>query len=213
MNKKLPPLTRGCVAAVIIAAGIVTLFMLLIMAVSVSPALAAQSSDQLRNLIGDEAVSQLETVVFQIQDTFKQFRYDAGLAVPAVPWQGTPYPVASPLPVKSTPVFPRPTPAPASTDLATAPQTTIVPASSPTPAAWMPPSASPLGSLDGEGVWSPYIQDSSGQTIAYRTYLQPDPSRPYAIVGVVAFDADQVRLHYVLDSIELMRPTVHSAPV
>jgi hypothetical protein len=70
----------------------------------------------------------------------------------------------------------------------------------------MPLPAMSLGSLNGEGVWSDYIQDSSGQAIAYRTYLQPDPSRPYAIVGVIAFDTSQMRLHFMLGSTEPYAP-------
>jgi len=66
MIKKLGSLSRGCEVVIIIVGSIIALFLLIIMAVSVSPALAAQSPYQLRNLIGDEAVSQLETVIFQI---------------------------------------------------------------------------------------------------------------------------------------------------
>jgi hypothetical protein len=44
----------------------------------------------------------------------------------------------------------------------------------------------------------PYIQDPVGRTIAYRTFLQPDPNRPFEIVAVVAFDLAHTHLHYVL---------------
>jgi hypothetical protein len=52
--------------------------------------------------------------------------------------------------------------------------------------------------MPGEGEWEPYILDAQGNTVAYRTYLQPVPDRPFAPVAVVAFDLDQTRLHYVL---------------
>jgi hypothetical protein len=38
--------------------------------------------------------------------------------------------------------------------------------------------------------------------VAYRTFLQPDPARPYAVVGIVALDLTQVRLHYQLGTEE-----------
>ena len=38
--------------------------------------------------------------------------------------------------------------------------------------------------------------------VAYRTFFQPDPRRPYSIVAVVAFDLHATRLHFVLGNIE-----------
>jgi hypothetical protein len=52
--------------------------------------------------------------------------------------------------------------------------------------------------MEGEGVWLPYLHDSEGHVVAARTFLQPDPERPYAIVAVVAFDLARTRLHFVL---------------
>ena len=40
--------------------------------------------------------------------------------------------------------------------------------------------------------------DATGNVIAYRTFLQPDPQRPYATVAVVAFNLQATRLHFVL---------------
>ena len=37
---------------------------------------------------------------------------------------------------------------------------------------------------------------SSGQVVAYRTLLQPDPTRSYALAAVVAFNLKAVHLHY-----------------
>jgi hypothetical protein len=71
-----------------------------------------------------------------------------------------------------------------------------------TPIRW-PPSAVPaLGALPGEGEWSPYFSNAQGQTVAYRTFLQPDADRSYAIAAIVAVDLDEIRLHYVLGFIE-----------
>ena len=56
--------------------------------------------------------------------------------------------------------------------------------------------------MPGEGNWLSYLQNSSGQVVAYRTFLQPDRQRPYAVVAVVAFDLSATRLHFVLGSLE-----------
>jgi hypothetical protein len=52
--------------------------------------------------------------------------------------------------------------------------------------------------MEGEGVWLPYLYDREGHLVAARTFLQPDPERPYTIVAVVAFDLTRTRLHFVL---------------
>jgi hypothetical protein len=62
-----------------------------------------------------------------------------------------------------------------------------------------------MGTLAGEGIWSPYIQDASGRTVGFRTYLQPDKTRPI-LVDVVAFDLRHTRLHFVLGTVEPYSP-------
>ncbi len=70
-------------------------------------------------------------------------------------------------------------------------------------AAWPPAPLTPLGNLVGEGQWSPYLNAANGKTaVAYRTYLQSDPLRPYSFTAVVAFDLQATRLHFVLGSVE-----------
>ncbi len=90
------------------------------------------------------------------------------------------------------------------------PTNTPVPTSTPVPSAtatatpteWTLANLNPLGTLAGEGVWEPYIQNTGGTTVAYRTFVQPDPSRPYAVCAIVAFDLTKTTLHYVLGSTE-----------
>src|SRR5258707_4939639 len=68
-------------------------------------------------------------------------------------------------------------------------------------AAWPPAPLTPLGNLVGEGQWSPYLSAANGKmAVAYRTYLQSDPRRPYSFTAVVAFDLQRTRLHFVLGS-------------
>lgn len=204
MKKRPVNSRRGCLTSIIFAGIPIVVLVLMVAAAISSPALAAQASDLLRSVIGDEAVAQLESTVFQIQDVFKQWRYDAGLASSSAPWSTLTPGAVLPSTV-STKIIETLTPVPDSTEFASILEATAVPDPSPV-VAWLPPPANPLGSLDGEGVWSLYIQDSGGQAVAYRTYLQPDPKRPYAVVGMVAFDTSRARLHYVLGSAEPYSP-------
>jgi hypothetical protein len=189
-----------------------------------SPSTAAQTADILRDIFGDIAVARLETFVFQVQDQFQKWGYELGLKKVAPPWAvaiqipisetQTPSEIDSPSPTLST--F-TPTPAtifplvhlPTSraetiSHTVPVPSPTTIPSStpSPTPTEWRPMNLSPMGFLKGEGIWSEYIRDASGRVISYRTFLQPDPSRLYAVVGVVAFDMSHTRLHFILGSVE-----------
>jgi hypothetical protein len=201
---------RSCLAiilaSIIVLAGIVA-------TVSLSPRLGAQGADLIRTLVGAKPAAYLEEIVFIIQDTVNQIEFKLGRKTPLTPWQvaavtktsqvSLPTPRYSLLPTQ----IPQPTqvgtstpnlPTQASPTSTQVPTTTLVP--SPTP--WMPLLVPPLGSLEGEGAWIPYIQDPTGTTVAYRTFLQPDPQRPYVVVGVVAFDLTRTRLHYVLGTNE-----------
>jgi hypothetical protein len=68
------------------------------------------------------------------------------------------------------------------------------------------PAIDPLGSLPGEGEWAVYLYDQHGDTVAFRTYLQPDPRRSYTVVAVVATDLTRSRLHFVLGTHEPALP-------
>ena len=112
----------------------------------------------------------------------------------------------------------RPSPAAASTlpaVVGTSPSTTptaapraAVPHLPAEPPAWQPGVVTPLGGLPDEGLWAPYITAASGRVLAYRTFIQPDPQRPYAVVAIVAFDLVHTRLHYVLGTAEPFSPNI-----
>jgi hypothetical protein len=76
----------------------------------------------------------------------------------------------------------------------------------------MPAAVQPMGTLEGEGQWSAYLSDGSGRTVAYRTALQPDPKRPYAVVALVAINLTTARLHFVLGSKEPVSATTFPRP-
>jgi hypothetical protein len=67
---------------------------------------------------------------------------------------------------------------------------------------WQPSSIAPLSDVKGEGQWQPYIQNGKGDVVAYRTFLVPDPSRPYAYVAVVAFNLNRTALHFQIGTEE-----------
>jgi Phosphodiester glycosidase len=187
-------------------------------AITVVPAAGAQAADWLRGIIGDEAVAQVENVVYQVQDSVQQVAYALGVGRPSSPWQGTPVaeaptdtapqeptdtpptlsPQASPTDSGAPTATPS-TPTTPSTPIATQPATTETPVA---PAAWTLPPLKPMGTLANEGQWLPYLQNPAGQVVAYRTFLQPDQQRRYAVVAIVAFNLSATHLHFVLGSLE-----------
>jgi hypothetical protein len=195
-----------------IASGICILVLILaFIAVETWPAIGAQGADLLRGIIGDQAVAGLEMELNQVQDTIQKLKYQLGLETPAAPWNTlqasaqTLVPTAlftgttTSIPEIQTPVGFQSTETPAVFN-------TPEPSYTPTPSVWQPVSLPPLGTATGEGVWSAYIQDAEGYTVAYRTFLQPDPTRPYTLVAVVAIDLTRTRLHFVLGTIEPASP-------
>src|SRR5207244_3482120 len=114
---------------------------------------------------GDEAVAQLEAVVYQVQDQIHQTAYALGVARPSSPWQGTPVaeaptdaasgepsePPAAELSSSGTPASPTaPTAAVTAipgTAQATAPAAAGTPAAGPTAAVvgWTLPALKPIG--------------------------------------------------------------------
>ena len=189
----------------------VVVLILLFAAVITWPAFGAQGADFLRGFIGDKAVAGLEMEFNQVQDTIQKLKYKLGRETPTAPWNTV---QTSPQTLVPTALFTgTSTSAPEIlTPLgfqSTATQTVLntpVPIFTSTPSAWQPANLTPFGTAPGEGIWSAYIQDAQGSTVAYRTFLQPDPTRPYTLVAVVAIDLTRTRLHFVLGTIEPASP-------
>jgi hypothetical protein len=185
-------------------------------------AIGTSLANPMRKLLGVERVAQLESTLFNAQDSFKQWQYRLGIAEPESPWAvaGNPgdsspsdpaNPAVTPQTTDPPPVTPLPTATQSLTDaLATStplgPLPTATLAPSPTPASWTLADLDPFGDSPGEGVWQPYIEAPDGDVVALRTFLQPDPERPYALVAVVAFDLSKTQLHYVLGLKEPAKP-------
>jgi len=178
--------------------------------VEIRPYYGAQIANHMRNLFGPQAVAQIEAVVFQVQDTVKHWQYLSGVEEAKAPWVS----IATPLDLNpssqaaiegssQTPELTKLTPIP--TSLNQGEETRIQlpgeatgPTPIPTPEIWQLAALMPFGSIADEGIWTPYLHDRDGVVVAARTFLQPDPERPYAVVAVVAFDLTRTRLHFVL---------------
>lgn len=191
------------------------------------PSVGAQLADPLRAVLGNRGVARVQEVVFGVQDGLRQGQYALGLAEPESPWEvaemDAPSPTPSPFPTETaTPspthtITPDPevgevdrtttTPRPTETPLPPTPTPTITPTPSPTP--WTLPPLAPLGSLAGEGVWTAYLHDGEGEPTAVRTFIQPDPDRPFALAAIVAFDLRRTKLNFVLGTEE---PAVRDGP-
>ena len=146
---------RGILTLVgITLVGIVVLYL----AATAFPSIGAQGSDTLRSLIGDQAVAQLETWIFQVQDSIHQTKYSLGLEKAASPWQSpdSPAPVQVVVPSATPTLSPTPepsaTPLPEATLVPTIPPTatsTPTPTLTPTPIPWRPAAAHALGFSGG----------------------------------------------------------------
>lgn len=188
-----------------------------------SPSVAAGAADVLRAVIGNEGVASLESLVFQAQDTARQAEYDLGLGEASAPWAVEPVatmvvptvtatPTVAPMGETAGPVVAinwqatvipatPAAPADAGLDPVSSPEQSL-PTPLPTATPWRPVNLQPLGTLAGEGIWSPYLYGPAGEVVAYRTFVQPDPERPFAVVGIVAFDLNRTRLNFVLGTQE-----------
>ncbi len=171
------------------------------------PSLAAQIADLLRTTLGPRVVASLEAVVFQAQDAFKRWEYQVGGEQAEAPWASDATRPGSDAASQPPPHTGEPgggAAAPTSEAASTAPAPSPArlvspgPPATPTPAAWQPAPLPPMGDLEGEGIWQPYLYDRDDGPVAARTFLQPDRARPYAVVAIVAFDLTRTRLHFVL---------------
>src|ERR1700682_2918778 len=101
---------------ILIVAGLISLLCLGgVVAATAVPEAGAQGAQVLRGFIGDQAVAQLETIIYQAQDFVQQWSYRAGVTHPAAPWAVTPAlgaqaPIAVPTatPIPATPIWATP---------------------------------------------------------------------------------------------------------
>jgi hypothetical protein len=177
------------------AVAVVLLCAALYYALNVRPEIGAQGAELLRKLVGQEAVAQLETTVYNEKDLIDRELAQAGLKKAQAPWR------------EDAPAAAAATETAAAGGVAPDGAPGVQPRQNPVPtadakAAWIPPAVTPFGRLSGEGEWQPYLFDASGRTVAYRTFVAPDDERRYVVAGIVAFDLRATQLHFVLGSEE-----------
>jgi Phosphodiester glycosidase len=180
------PWLLGAISAV--AVGVVVICLTLA-AVTIWPSVGARGADAMRGLIGDQATASVEGFVLSWQDRAHHVEYALGISRPQAPWSLDS--AGAEPPTTSSTITTGPT---ATTHGGAKTGTTTTTTEPP----WQPAPVQALGTLAGEGKWSSYIKDPYGRTVGFRTALQPDPSRPYAVVAVVAVDLTNTRLHFVL---------------
>ena len=186
------------------ACGVVLLAGLSLAIVSANPVIAAQGAEVLRRVIGEENTATLETWVLGWQDRVQSLVYRADGDQSQAPWASpTPAPTATLVAPTATvdlstrPSGIRPTPPPTRTLAPDPPRPTPT-----APPEHLPAALKPMGQLAGEGQWSVYLNNPAGEPVAYRTFLQPDAQRGYAVAAIVAIDLTAVRLHFMLGSQE-----------
>jgi Phosphodiester glycosidase len=162
---------RWIFGSLIALLAIVVLFVALSVAIAVSPEFGAWGSDVLRHVVGERATMAIEGFFLTIADSFHRLGTYLGIGDAENPF------------------------AEGADDAAAGATTTTLATAEPP---WEPAAVEPLGTLKNEGIWQPYLVDPSGQTVGYRTALQPDRKRLYGLAAVVAMDLAHTRLHFVL---------------
>lgn len=204
------------------AAGLAILTLAGVLFSALSPATGAYGADYLRKILGDQPVASMESALFLTQDWVKKTEFNLGLIKADNPFGPA---AADTTTVGTTTV---------GTTAATLPAQALSPAATSTPfaapaastgnhllsragnapapaATWAPPAVAARGSMPGSGVWEPYLSDASGRVVAYRTFVLPDPSRPYAYAAIVAFNLQAIRLHYVIGFSQPYAPGVRKS--
>ena len=171
---------------------------------AIQPTAIPSLVDQTRTLVGPEPIAAAENVFYGVSDAYRKMTCGdcttPGYWTPPVaPSVGAPAPSAARIATQRT--------APPSVAVP-ALLTTTVAAQPPTPLGFQPRDLAPLYpalAAPGEGVWSPLPNPFDARRAAplmYKTFLHPDPTRPYARVAIVAMDATRLRLHAVADTVE-----------
>ncbi len=196
MNEKKHKINRdkhrlaGCGILVSVLILLMLLAVIAYAATNIWPNLGAGAVDLARGVFGDRFVSSAENFVLSSEDKLKQIQYTLLKTTPTAPWQTASSPASTQAVSPSFDI----TPTPASI-LSNGNGT---PVSDSSHTGWPPRNVAALGNTLGEGQWTAYLRDSNGNVDAYRTFLEPDPQRPYASVAVVAFRLQSIRLHFML---------------
>jgi hypothetical protein len=158
----------------------------------ISPSAGAAMADWLRGIIGPEAVAEIESVSFRIQDIFNQTRYQVSGGQAQISWADPAGTAPAVKPVKPN------TSQTINTSLPARPLN--IPANDTKP-------------LDRSGIdvviapsevdnWQAFGPAVGNTPIMARAGVKPDPARPYAQAMLVRIDLSQVQLHLVAGTVE-----------
>ncbi len=174
---------------------LVCLLILLALIPAVSPSTGALVADSLRAIFGPGPVGMLESVSFQLQDTFNQARsqLDGG---------GAQISLSSPQPTAIAITAPPPTQTPVVIQNTAVPEATpVVPAT---------PTAIPTRDIlvDAPQIgWQSYGPSENGVPIMANTLIKLDPSRSYSAVALVRIDLSRLQLHLMAGYLEPAHPS------
>ncbi len=188
---------------VLFGVGVAVLALLVVLvalqvAIVLSPAFGGWGAEAMRAVLGERATAAIEGFSLSAQDLIHRATYALGLGhendVFAEDGTTTTQSTAPPPTTASTATTGTTgTTSPTDGAVVTSTSTTTT-----TEAPWQPAAVQAMGKLDNEGQWAPYLFDTSGRTVGYRTALQPDKSRGFAVAAVVAMDMKYARLHFIL---------------
>lgn len=143
----------------------------------------AWGADVLRATLGPRLTAQIESYYFDVTDAVNRLKahvFGGPKSAPFIAPKGTVLPTSG-----------------------TTPATVAIPHRKYVPGLMVLPQIVPIisPSLEGEGQWTngglPGPTNALWPVPMAKTFIRPDPSRPYAIVMVVAIDLRQVQLHLV----------------
>jgi hypothetical protein len=175
----------------------------------VSPATGAAMADGLRGVIGPEAVAEIESVEFRVQDAFNRFRYQTSGGQAQISWADAANTTSAP--AKSITVKPANNKANSAVkpaldrSVTAASNQPIKPVINRVTAPPVNPAASAVDVISAPslvGGWQPFGTLINNQPVMARTVVKPDPGRPYAEAAVVRIDLSQVDLHAVAGTVE-----------
>jgi hypothetical protein len=146
-------------------------------------AVGAWFADTSRAVLGPSATAQIESWYLGLSDMFHQAQYQLSGKQVSSPWTITPVPITKPpeIPEHSTQKL---TPIPMAVF-------NITPLFSP--------------SISGAGIWTTISTAPAPYTtmpLAVKTFIQPDPTHPYAVVTLLQFDNRFIHLHMVAGTSE-----------
>jgi hypothetical protein len=160
-----------------------------------SSAAGAALAGDLRAVFGPEFVAQLESTSFRIQDTINRARYQASGGQAQLNWaQDT---------VTNTFQIKRPAKA-APTQLAVVASARPGAVATPQPVtAPIQPGVTAITAPSPANLnWQAYGSELNGIPIMARSFVKPDPDRPYAQAALVRIDLSQVQLHLMPGTVE-----------